>query len=160
MNDITVLTVAQIMSRTLVAVPPDESPLLAWEIMRRADVHHLPVVDDTGRLYGVLTREDLAAHWSGGPMEQSHVHVRALVAGRRCPRTTLGASLADAAAAMVGAGVNAIPVLNDSARLAGMVTVTDVLRAVAGLLPERQEPPELMTGMFRLVPVLPRVPAR
>ncbi|MBB4919802.1 CBS domain-containing protein [Streptosporangium saharense] len=160
MSDVKDLTVARVMSRTLVAVPPDESPLLAWEIMRRAGVHHLPVVDTTGRLYGVLTREDLASHWSGGPIEQSHVHVHTLVSGRRCPRTTLGASLAEAAAAMVGAGVSAIPVLNDAARLAGMVTVTDVLRAVAGLVPEQQEPPELMTGMFRLVPVIPTVPTR
>jgi CBS domain-containing protein len=57
---------------------------------------------------------------------------------------------------MIGAGVDAIPVLGESNRLVGMVTVTDVLRAVAGLITEEEEPPELMTGMFRLVPVLPR----
>ncbi|MEV8633664.1 CBS domain-containing protein [Streptosporangium sp. NPDC051023] len=159
MTDVRDLTVAQVMSRTLVAVTPEESPLMAWEIMCRADVHHLPVVDAGGRLYGVLTREDLTARWSGGPIEQSRVHVHTLVAGHRCPHTTLDARLADAAAAMIGAGVDAIPVLGESARLVGMVTVTDVLRAVAGRVPERQEPPELMTGMFRLVPVLPHVPA-
>jgi hypothetical protein len=37
----------------------------------------------------------------------------------------------------------------------GMMTVTDVLRVVAGRITEYKEPPELMTGIFRLVPVLP-----
>ncbi|MGW0073065.1 CBS domain-containing protein, partial [Streptosporangium sandarakinum] len=49
-SDVRDLTVGQVMSRTLVAVDPDESPLLAWEIMRRAGVHHLPVVDGDRRL--------------------------------------------------------------------------------------------------------------
>ncbi|MCG5215914.1 CBS domain-containing protein [Streptosporangium soli] len=160
MTDVRDLTVAQVMSRILVAVTPEESPLLAWEIMRRADVHHLPVVDAGGRLQGVITREDLTAHWSGGPIEQSHVHVHTLVSEHRCPHTTLEARLADVATAMLAAGVDAIPVLGESARLVGMVTATDMLRAVAGEIPERREPPELMTGMFRLVPVLPPVPTR
>ncbi|WP_433258125.1 CBS domain-containing protein [Streptosporangium sp. CA-135522] len=157
--DVRELTVAQVMSRTLVAVEPDESPLMAWEIMRRAGVHHLPVVDRHGCLRGVLTREDLTARWSGGPVEQSRARVHALLAEHRCPHTTLDARLADAAAAMIGAGVDAIPVLGESNRLVGMVTATDVLRAVAGRITE-EEPPELMTGTFRLIPVLPHVPGR
>ncbi|MGW2198797.1 CBS domain-containing protein, partial [Streptosporangium sp. NPDC001682] len=40
--DVQSLRVARVMSRTLVVVEPDESPLMAWEIMRRAGVHHLP----------------------------------------------------------------------------------------------------------------------
>lgn len=78
--DVRELRVGQVMSRRLVAVEPDESPLMAWEIMRRADVHHLPVVEGNGRLRGVVTREDLTARWSGGPIEQSRVPVGALVA--------------------------------------------------------------------------------
>ncbi|OUC95777.1 HPP family protein [Streptosporangium minutum] len=152
--DVQDLTVAQVMSRTLVAVEPDESPLMAWEIMRRAGVHHLPVVDRRGCLRGVLTREDLTARWSGGPAEQSGARVHPLLAERRCPHTTLDARLADAAESMICAGVDAIPVLGESNRLVGMVTATDVLRAVAGRIIQ-EEPPELMTGMFRLVPVLP-----
>ncbi|GAA2899071.1 hypothetical protein GCM10010517_64550 [Streptosporangium fragile] len=156
MTDVRELTVAQVMSRTLVAVAPDESPLLAWEIMRRADVHHLPVVDGHGRLRGVLTREDVTARWAGGPFDQARVRVDALLGDHRCPHTGLDASLAEAAAAMLGAGVDAIPVLGESGRLVGMVTATDVIRAVAGQVAGQEKPPELMTGMFRLVPVLPQ----
>ena len=80
-----------------------------------------------------------------------------MLTGHRCPHTTLDARLVEAAEAMLGAGVDAIPVLGDSKRLVGMVTTTDVLRAMAGRITEEgEEPPELVTGMFRLVPVLPR----
>ncbi|ACZ86463.1 CBS domain-containing protein [Streptosporangium roseum] len=157
--DVQNLTVAQVMSRTLVAVEPDESPLMAWEIMRRAGIHHLPVVDRRGCLRGVLTREDLMARWSGGPAEQSRARVHPLLAEHRCPHTRLDARLADAAESMIGAGVDAIPVLGEENRLVGMVTATDVLRAVAGRTAGPQESPELLTGMFRLVPVMPRDPA-
>ncbi|MDP9843655.1 HPP family protein [Streptosporangium lutulentum] len=149
------VTVAQVMSRTLVVVEDDESPLLAWEIMRRAGIHHLPVVDKHGCLRGVVTREDLTAHWSGGPIEQSRMQIHALLADRRCPHTTPGTPLANAAAAMIDAGVDAIGVLGEDRKLMGMMTVTDVLRVVAGRITEDKEPPKLMTGMFRLVPVLP-----
>ncbi|MFI7047994.1 HPP family protein [Streptosporangium sandarakinum] len=157
-SDVRDLTVGRVMSRTLVAVDPDESPLLAWEIMRRAGVHHLPIVDGDRRLVGVLTREDITARWSGGPAEQSRVRVQDLIAGHRCPRISARAPLREAAAAMIGAGTAAVPVLGESGTIVGMVTTTDILRAVAGRIAEETgegEPPELMTGMFRLVPVLP-----
>lgn len=67
------MAASDVMSRTLVTVEPDESPLMAWEFMRRAGVHHLPVVDAESRVLGVLGRDDLASHWSGGPAEQSRV---------------------------------------------------------------------------------------
>ncbi|WP_326822810.1 hypothetical protein [Streptosporangium sp. NBC_01756] len=59
---------------------------------------------------------------------------------------------------MIGAGVDAIPILGEANRPVGMVTATNVLRAVAGRIAEK-EPPELMTGTFRLVSALLRVPS-
>ncbi|GGL40874.1 CBS domain-containing protein [Planomonospora parontospora] len=166
--DVRHFTVAQVMSRTLVTVTPDESPLIAWEIMRRAVLHHLPVVEDGGGLRGVLSRAELAATWSGGPAEQSRVRVGDLLGGQRCPHVPPDARLADAAAAMLRAGIDAIPVvragtdtvpvLGQGGIVVGMVTATDVLRAVAGQITVEEGPSETMTGMFRLVPVLPHAP--
>ncbi|GAT69514.1 histidine kinase [Planomonospora sphaerica] len=164
--DVSDLMVEQVMSRTLVTVTPEESPLIAWEIMRRAGIHHLPVVEDGGSLRGVLSRADLAATWSGGPAEQSRVRVGALLSGQDCPYVPPDARLADAAAAMLRAGTDAIPVvradtvpvLGQGGIVVGMVTATDVLRAVAGQISVEEGPSETMTGMFRLVPVLPHAP--
>ncbi|MEV4399301.1 CBS domain-containing protein [Nonomuraea sp. NPDC049607] len=151
MNSLT--TAGQVMSRVLVAVEPQESPLMAWELMRRAGVHHLPVVDG-GHLLGILTREQLAASWSGGPQEQAGREVRELLGGVRTPRVGPGTPLGRVAAVMLDADVDAVPVLSDDG-LVGLITARDVLAAVAGRIEPPHEPTEVMTGMFHLEPILP-----
>ncbi len=96
------MTARQVMSRVLVAVKPDESPLMAWELMRRAGVHHLPVVDGQ-HVLGILTREELAASWSGGPQQQSTRPVRELLSGERRPRVGPDTPLDRVAAVMLDA---------------------------------------------------------
>ncbi|MEU8266152.1 CBS domain-containing protein [Sphaerisporangium sp. NPDC049002] len=154
------MTAADVMSRVLVTVRPDESPLMAWELMRRGGVHHLPVVDARLHVLGVLSREDIASHWSGGPAEQSDEQVRTLLGGRRCPHVAPDSPMPCVAAAMVDSGVDVVPVIGTSGNLEGLVTSTDVLRAVAG----RRTPPggatEMAVGLFRLEPVLPPKPSR
>ncbi|MEV4471934.1 CBS domain-containing protein [Nonomuraea sp. NPDC049504] len=147
------LTAGQVMSRVLVAVKPEESSLMAWELMRQAGVHHLPVVAGS-HLLGIVTREDLAASWSGGPQEQSTRHVRTLLRRERRPQVRPETPLPQVAAAMIDAGVDAVPVLSGDG-LVGLITARDVLAAVAGRVGPSEEPGEVVTGMFHLEPVLP-----
>ncbi|GAA4507699.1 MULTISPECIES: CBS domain-containing protein [Nonomuraea] len=147
------LTAEQVMSRVLVAVEPGESPLMAWELMRRAGVRHLPVVE--GRhVLGVLTREELAATWSCGPQEQSGRQVGSLLTGRRRPRVEPGDPLHRVAAVMLDAACDAVPVVH-AGGIVGLITAGDVLAAVAGRVKPSGEPGELVTGMFHLEPILP-----
>jgi CBS-domain-containing membrane protein len=155
MTTVESLTAREVMSRILVIVRPDESPLMAWELMRHAGVHHLPVVDRRGHLLGILTREDLAATWSGGPDEQSRRHVAGLLRERRLARVGPEQPLPEVSGAMIDADCTAVPVITETGRLVGMVTATDVLRAVAGRAAHGPEHGEVRTGMFRLEPVPP-----
>ncbi|WP_214411752.1 CBS domain-containing protein [Sphaerisporangium fuscum] len=151
------MTAADVMSRMLITVKPDESPLMAWELMRRGGIHHLPVVDSRSRVVGVLKQADIAEHWSGGPAEQSKVGVGRLLARRRCPHVPPDASISEVAAMMIDLDVDVVPVIGDSQRLEGLITATDVLRAVAGRdMPSR--PSNVVTGLFHLEPVLPPQP--
>ncbi|GAA3525424.1 hypothetical protein GCM10022419_000120 [Nonomuraea rosea] len=151
------LTAEQVMTHILVTVTPDESPLMAWELMRRASIRHLPVVDRD--LLGILTRDDLAADWSGGPQQQSLRQVRDLIGRRSTPRANPSDPLPKVVAAMLDADCDAIPVMAEGKALVGLITATDVLRAVAGRITgriaDREEPGEVHGGMFRLEPVLP-----
>ncbi|MEU4516551.1 CBS domain-containing protein [Nonomuraea wenchangensis] len=148
------LVAEQVMSRILVVVRPEESPLMAWELMRRANVHHLPVVSG-GHLLGVLSREDLAASWSGGPWEQAGRQVGALLTGERRPRVRTGTPLPRVAAILADSGCDALPVVDEHG-LVGLITTSDVVAAVAGRRTRPQDTAgEVMTGMFRLEPVLP-----
>ncbi|MFB4294676.1 HPP family protein [Nonomuraea sp. ATR24] len=147
------MTAGQVMSRILVAVKPAESPLIAWELMRRAGVHHLPVVDGR-QVLGILTREKLAASWSGGPQEQSTRSVRELLDKGRRPWVGPDAPLVRVAAVMLDAGADAVPVLTGDG-LIGLITARDVVSAVAGRTETTDEPGDVLTGMFHLEPVLP-----
>ncbi|MER6950841.1 CBS domain-containing protein [Nonomuraea sp. NPDC000554] len=147
------LTAEHVMSRVLVAVKADESPLMAWELMRRAGVHHLPVVHGQ-HVLGILSREELAASWSGGPEEQSSRQVRTLLGRGRRPRVRPVTPLTRVAAVMIDADCDAVPVVSERG-LVGMITARDVLMAVAGRVPHPELTGEVVTGMFHLEPVLP-----
>ncbi|MFC4536049.1 HPP family protein [Sphaerisporangium dianthi] len=153
--DIESMTAADVMSRVVVTVRPDESPLMAWELMRRGGVHHLPVVDAHSHVLGVLKREDIASHWSGGPAEQSSGQVRQLLGSRRCPHVARETAVSCIAATMVDSCVDVVPVVGAAGTLEGLVTATDVLRAVAGRQMPATGPSEVVAGLFRLEPVLP-----
>ncbi|MBO3752993.1 CBS domain-containing protein, partial [Streptosporangiaceae bacterium NEAU-GS5] len=129
------------------------------ELMRRAGVHHLPVLAAHGRLLGIVTREDIAAHWSGGPDEQSRRTVRTLIAGRRTPHVRPDDYLNTIAGAMLDCGSDAVPVLGEGGVLVGLITVRDVLEAVAGRGGAARPCADQVSGMFRLEPVLPQAPA-
>ncbi|MBG0817832.1 HPP family protein [Planomonospora sp. ID82291] len=151
--NIETVTAEQVMSRVLVTITPEESPLMAWELMRRAGVHHLPVIDAQARPLGILTRQDLADNWSGGPAEQSRRQVHSLLGRVRTPHARPGHSLAEAAAAMLDASCDAIPVVREDGRLIGMITTVDVLAAVAGRTVVGEGAGELRTALFRIEPV-------
>ncbi|GII56658.1 hypothetical protein Pth03_50470 [Planotetraspora thailandica] len=146
---------ADVMSRMLVTIEPDESPLMAWELMRRGDLHHLPVIDAESRVVGVLRREDVASHWSGGPAEQSSVRVGSLL-DPACPRAAPETPLAAVAGLMIDADVDVVPVTGASGALQGLITATDILKAVAGRAAPPQAAADVRGGLFRLEPVLPR----
>ena len=55
--DIAELTVADVMKREPVCVPPDMAPLRALEVMRQFGIGALPVVSD-GQLVGIVTEHD------------------------------------------------------------------------------------------------------
>ena len=57
----------EIASRNLVTVDPDQSFEEALLLMARHHVHHLPVVEEDGRLIGVVTRDVVARYASATP---------------------------------------------------------------------------------------------
>ncbi|HDR9483017.1 TPA: CBS domain-containing protein [Burkholderia aenigmatica] len=59
------VTAGQIMSRGLVVVSDTDEIGVALEEMRRSGIRRLPVVDDEGRLAGIVTLDDIVEHLAG-----------------------------------------------------------------------------------------------
>ena len=107
------------------SVRPADTLARAAEIMERAGVRELPVVQD-GRLCGILARSDLQAH--SGHLEWTGVEA-AMTAE---PVVVTPEQPAAAVSQVLLRGrFNAVPVIADDTTLVGMVSRSDLLRAVA-----------------------------
>ncbi|WP_116245592.1 CBS domain-containing protein [Nocardiopsis sp. FIRDI 009] len=60
---------AELMTRPAVTVGPDSSVVEAARLMERRGVKHLPVVDEEGRLVGIVSRSDLLRVFLRGDAE-------------------------------------------------------------------------------------------
>jgi len=120
---------ADVMSAPTVSIAPTASAATAWSLMMQTGLRHLVVATEEGCV-GVVDDRTVFAEWPMGPLALRRHTVRELVR----PRTTCvrpDTDLRVVARAMVTDSVDAVPVVTDSGRLIGIVTGSDVARAVA-----------------------------
>jgi acetoin utilization protein AcuB len=108
----------------------------AWGLMRRGRIRHLPVVDDIGRLIGIITQRDvLGASPStvGEPDEAVRLQRLGWLTAHEVMETHLVVAAPDEPAGaagqrMLAAKIGCLPVVDDTGQLAGIVTEEDFLR--------------------------------
>jgi len=107
----------------------------AFEIMEQHDLHHLPVVDASDCVAGILTRRDLQL--AARCFKEAPIEVREVM---HTPVTTIAANadLAEAVERMRHDRIGCLPVSEDGGHhLVGIITETDLLRALEGLLAQQ-----------------------
>jgi CBS domain-containing membrane protein len=130
------LRVSDLMSTALITVRSNEPISAAHAEMQVGVVRHLPVVDDRGRLVGVLSDRDvLRALGHRPPKRVADVMTKTVVTVRP------DAMASDAAGVMLDHKISSVLVVDDAGTLVGMVTQTDYLdlarRSLLGLPLER-----------------------
>lgn len=124
------MKVSDYMSEVPTTIQPDADYREAFDIMHKRNLHHLPVVDPAGKVVGILTQRDLqlaARHFMEAEVEVSEVMHKPVVT------VALDEPLASAASLMVSNRIGGLPVL-DGNRVVGVVTETDLFRALVDLL--------------------------
>jgi CBS domain-containing protein len=129
------------MSGDPVTATADESALAAHERMIRHGVRHLPVVDGDRRVVGVLALDDLRSALPVGASLRGPIDVEARDAEANWTVAdlmthapdTLGPddSLQHAAERMADRRIGCLPIVDGAGRLAGILSETDALRALA-----------------------------
>jgi CBS domain-containing protein len=114
---------ADVMTRSPVTVDSGASMWTAWDLLRATGGRHLVVVDDHQRPTGVLDERMLALEWPAGPMGARRTPVHTLLRSLPRPRVRSAAELGEVARVMLGARVDAVPVVDRDGRLAGLVTL-------------------------------------
>jgi acetoin utilization protein AcuB len=153
------------MRRPVVTVRRDETLDAAWRLLRRRKVRHLPVVDDEGRLVGIVTDRDLR-HALIDPRLRRRAHrllaptaataaslaatARSLAAlpveeimTRGAVTVSPGATLREAARLMHERRVGALPVVEAGGQVVGMLSEVDVVRALLDAVAGRSSAREL-----------------
>lgn len=121
------------MTTALMTINASEALSEAKIDMEMGLVHHLPVVDDRGRLVGIVSDRDIVRR--SDKRRVADVMSRDLVTTRPDSPAHMAASM------MLDFRIGSIPVVDDDGALVGVVTITDYLalarRALLGLPLER-----------------------
>ena len=125
-------TAAQVMCRDPRTIDARASLFSAWGRLHGDTDRHLVVIDDDARPIGVLDERDIALEWPPGPLGAHHLPVHTLLRLRARPRVRAEDDVAQVAATMLGARVDALPVVGEDGRLLGLVTVWHFLELLAG----------------------------
>ncbi|MBK9030609.1 MAG: CBS domain-containing protein [Myxococcales bacterium] len=130
------LKVRYLMSTALITVRANELVTEAHAEMESGDIRHLPVVDDRGRLVGVLSDRDLLRTAAAKRTPRiSEIMSREVV------KVGPDAPAHEAAALMLEYKIGSVAVVDEDDALVGIVTQTDFLdlarKALLGLPLER-----------------------
>ncbi len=134
------MIVDDIMTRDVVTVGLDDSVKWVRAIFDERRFHHL-IVTEGGKVVGVLSDRDLLKHISPfiGKMGERPQDIISLekrvhqVMSRALISVKPGTDVCDAAALLVHNRVGCLPVIDDAGRCAGIVSLRDLLRALASI---------------------------
>jgi CBS domain-containing protein len=115
----------QVMTRTVYCCLPTDTLERAALRMREHRVGLLPVVEESGRVIGVVTDRDICM----GVLEQKVLLQEALVRSVMSPRLitcSVDDAVSEAEQAMRRAGVRRLPVLDVEGQLVGVLSLSDV----------------------------------
>jgi acetoin utilization protein AcuB len=138
-------TVRDVMARRPITVDPEAPLATAIAVMQEKEIRHLPVVDEAGRLVGIITDRDLRSAALGSSLSEflpvdlrravdsaaemlQELRVRdAMTWGVVTIRP--GASVAEAGAVMFERRIGSLPV-RENGKLVGIVTERDIFKAL------------------------------
>ncbi len=140
------MLVSRAMSRNLITTTPDTPVAEAQSTMRREKIHHLPVVDSSGRLVGIVTEKDLIYASPSPATSLSMYEINYLLAKLRVSKVmtreviTVGgdAPLEQAARIMADHDIGCLPVVEEG-KPVGIVTESDIFRVFVDIFAARRK---------------------
>lgn len=129
-----------IMVAPVISLAPDSTLVDAWQLFGEGKFRHIPVIDHTGKLLGLLSDRDLLRATSSlvipvrSPVDSvaSIMHTKVLTA-------TADTNIRELVRVMLEHKVGAMPVVtshvDSTHQLIGMITRSDILRAITHQVP-------------------------
>jgi CBS domain-containing protein len=134
----------EVMHAPAIILNVDEDFSKVEKTLREHKIKHLPVVNDNGRLVGIITLSDLYRTCAPrkNPEDGSFFYTKdqldkfilAHIMTKDPVCLKENDTLYEAMKTMVAGGYGCIPVTDDKSRIRGVITQTDIVRVVTGLL--------------------------
>ncbi len=132
------ISIKEIMTREVMTVSPNDNMTVVDEIFKKNKIHHLPVIDDKGKVVGVVSSTDhnkLLNTFTFFINKKSKDYNKAILRSMLVEdvMTKHVATLQSDSTVMVAAGIfnenlfHAIPIVNNEGMLEGIITTFDLL---------------------------------
>jgi acetoin utilization protein AcuB len=119
------------MSAPPITISPDTDFKTAMGLLQRHRIRRLPVLDAHGVLAGIVAERDLlvaADRYLSSPVDVAQIMTRRVVTVGE------GTPVVDAATVMIERKIGGLPVVDDGGKVLGIITETDLFKALATLL--------------------------
>jgi len=135
--------VSRSMTRKVITVDPQANIFKAQELMAQNKVRHLPVVEESGRLIGIVTDRDIRSalpykFFKEPPTKEEKKNFTKLKISEIMTREMITISpshtIQDALLIIQDSKVGALPVVDENHKLKGILSVRDLLRAFTNVL--------------------------
>ena len=120
---------ADIMSRQLITVTHSTPLSEAWPLFGKHHIKALPVIDNMGRIVGIVTPADFVRHDAVQPAAQASGRISQIMT-RKVRVARIDRHLVDLIPLFGGSGHHHLPIVETDGRLAGIITQTDVVAAL------------------------------
>ena len=117
-----------------VTIAPDQSLFEIQRVFADRGFRHLPVVDETGRLVGIVSDRDILKFSRLTDEQAQSVPVSHMMTPRAYAATT-DTSIYDIAKLMLTEKFSSLPILSTEHDLIGIVTTTDILKGLLRRVP-------------------------
>lgn len=139
------IKVSKYMTSHVISITPDVGIREAFFLMKEHSIRHLPIVDDTKRLIGIISDRELRRpNWVDEAHDITHVYyldntmkVRDVMIENVHVLHTYD-TLKKAVCLLLERGIGAAPVLDKTETLVGMLSAIDLLRALTDMIREEK----------------------
>jgi CBS domain-containing protein len=132
------ISINEIMTRDVISVSPNDNMTVVDEIFKKNNIHHIPVIDNNGKVVGVVSSTDynkLLNSFTFFINQKKDSYNTAIMRSMLVEdvMTKHVATLQSDSTVMIAAGIfkenlfHAIPVVDKSGKLEGIVTTFDLL---------------------------------
>lgn len=136
-----VLTLGDIMSTPVTTAAPDESLRSVWTLIENHKFRHIPITNEKGEVLGIVSDRDLLK--AGSPFLPKRPHSSKPIHEERVKTimrsnlltATADCSVREGSAVFFNENVGSLLITEQISQLIGIVTRSDVLRALNRLLP-------------------------